>query len=130
MVEISSSGQRHGTPQATSLLVLELSIAGQAYAIRADQVHKVLAIATWSVQTGLPQHVVGVLKLEDQTLPVVDARVCLGFETRPPKIQDHLLLVQTSGAFLIWLDCATILRDWQETDTLLHLDIFEPTVNP
>jgi chemotaxis signal transduction protein len=126
MVEINSSVQFGTTPDKTSILVLEISIAGQAYAIRADGVQKVLPIAAWTLQAGLPEHVVGMLQLEDQILPVVDARACLGFETRLPKIEDHLLLVQTSSMFLLWLDHATTLRDWQEVDTLLNLEIFDP----
>ncbi len=130
MREISSGVQLESIPDAIQLLVLEISIAGQTYAIRADGVQKVLAIAAWTVQAGLTEHVVGILRLEDQKLAVVDARVCLGFETRLPKIQDQLLLVQTTTAFFIWLDCVNDLRDWKETDTLLNLEIFDPAVNP
>ncbi len=130
MSEINSSLQLNEPPEATGLLVLEISIAGQAYAIRADCVQKVLPIAAWTLQPELPEHVVGVLRFEDQILPVVDARVCLGFETRLVQIEDHLLLVQTNSRFLIWLDRANTLRDWHETDTLLNTDIFEPAVNP
>lgn len=129
MVEISSSGQLDGTPEATSLLVLEISIAGQAYAIRADHVQKVLPIAAWTAQSHLGEHVVGILQLEGQVLPVMDARVCLGFESQSPSVHDHLLLVQTNSRFLIWLERANALRDWKETDTLLNLEIFEPSVN-
>ena len=130
MVEINLSVQLDSPPEASGLLVLEISIAGQVYTIRADCVQKVLPIAAWIAQPGLPENVVGVLQLEDQDLAVVDARICLGFETRPPKIRDHLLLIQTGIAFLIWLDHVNNLRDWQETDTLLNLDIFDPAVNP
>jgi hypothetical protein len=31
--------------------------------------------------------------------------------------------------FLLWLDHANSLRDWHETDTLLNLEIFDPTVD-
>jgi chemotaxis signal transduction protein len=127
MVEINSSVQLDTTPDKTSLLVLEISIAGQAYAIRADHVQKVLPIAAWTVQAGLPELVVGVLQLEDQILPVVDARVCLGFETRLPQIEDHLLLIEKNSTFLLWLDRANLLRDWKEVDTMLNLEIFDPT---
>jgi chemotaxis signal transduction protein len=130
MVEINSSLQLDRLPEPTELLVLEVSIAGQAYAIRAECVQKVLPIAAWTVQTGLPENVVGMLQLEDQFLPVVNARVCLGFETRLPQIEDHLLLVQTNSRFLIWLDRANSLRDWQEVDMLLNLEIFEPELEP
>ncbi len=130
MVEINSSVQSNLIPEATGLLVLEISIAGQAYAVHADSVQKVLPLAAWNVQPGLPEHVVGMLQFEDQNLPVVNARACLGFETRLPQIEDHLLLVQTNSRFLIWLDHANSLRDWIETDTLLNLEIFEPELNP
>lgn len=130
MREINSSVQLQTTPDATRLLVLEISIAGQTYAVRADGVQKVLLLAAWTPQAKFSEHVVGVLRLEDQALPVVDARVCLGFETRPPKIQDRLLLVQTSTIFFIWLGHVNDLRDWKETDTLLNLEIFDPAVNP
>lgn len=130
MAEINSSVQLNRPPEATGLLVLEISIAGTAYGVRAQCVQKVLPIAAWTVQPGLPEHVVGVLQLEDQTLQVVDARVCLGFETRLPKIEDHLLLVQTNSRFLIWIDRANSLRDWTQTDTLLNLEIFEPGTDP
>lgn len=130
MRELSSSVQLETTPDATRLLVLEISIAEQTYAVRADGVQKVLPLAAWTPQAQLPEHVVGVLRLEDQDLPVVDARVCLGFETRPPKIQDHLLLVQARTTFFIWLGHVNDLRDWKETDTLLNLEIFDPAVNP
>jgi chemotaxis signal transduction protein len=126
MVEINSSAQLDQPPETTELLVLEISIAGQTYAIRADCVQKVLALAAWTVRVELPEQVTGILQLEDQLLPVVNARACLGFETRLPKIEDHLLLVQTNSRFLIWLDRANTFRDWVETDTLLNLEIFEP----
>jgi chemotaxis signal transduction protein len=130
MVEINSSVQLDRPPEATELLVLEISIAGTDYAIRADCVQKVLSVAAWTLQAELPENVVGVLQIEDQVLPVVNARACLGFETRLPQIEDHLLLVQTKSRFLIWLDQVNDLRDWIETDTLLNLEIFEPAVNP
>jgi chemotaxis signal transduction protein len=129
MAEISSSGQFNGTPEATNLLVLEISIGGQAYAIRADRVQKVLPIAAWTAQSQLGEYVVGVLHLEGQALPVVDARACLGFESQLPSVHDHLLLVQTNSRFLIWLEHVNALRDWLETDTLLNLEVFEPSVN-
>jgi chemotaxis signal transduction protein len=128
MVEINPSLQLDRPPEATGLLVLEISIAGTAYAIRADCVQKVLPIAAWTLQAKLPENVVGVLQIEDQILPVVNARACLGFETQKPQIEDHFLLVQTNSRFLIWLDRANTLRDWVETDTLLNLEIFEPAV--
>jgi chemotaxis signal transduction protein len=128
MVEINPSLQLV-TSESTQLLVVEISIAGQSYAIRADGVQKVLPIAAWNVQAGLPEHVVGVLQLEDKALPVVDARVCLGFERRLPQIEDHLLLIEKNSMFLLWLDHANSLRDWHETDTLLNLEIFDPTVD-
>ena len=130
MVEINLNLQLDSPPEATGLLVLEISIAGQVYTIRADCVQKVLPIAEWTAQPGLPENVVGVLQLEDQILPVVEARACLNFETRSPKIQDHLLLIETGSRFLIWLDRVNILRDWQEMDTLLNLEIFEPGLDP
>jgi chemotaxis signal transduction protein len=129
MSEINSSLQPAKPPELTNLLVLEISIAGQTYAIRADRVQKVLPIAAWTAQAQLPEHVVGILQLESQALSVVDARACLGFESQLPNFHDHLLLVQTSSRFLIWLEHANALRDWQETDTLLNLEIFEPGVN-
>ncbi len=130
MVEMNSSVKFDRPPEATGLLVLEISIAGQTYAIRAECVQKVLPLAAWTVQPGLPENIVGVLQLEDQLLPVVNARVCLGFETRLPKIEDHLLLIETNPRFLIWLDHANNLRDWHEVDMLLNLEIFEPELNP
>ncbi len=130
MSEINPSLQLNDPPEATRLLVLEISIAGQTYAIRAESVQKVLPLAAWTAQAGLPEHVVGVLQIEDQILPVVNARVYLGFETRLPQIEDHLVLVETNSRFLIWLDRVNALRDWHETDTLLNLQIFEPAVNP
>ncbi len=130
MTEINPSQQLDMPPQPTGLLVVEIGIAGKTYTVRADGVHKVLPIAAWTLQPGLPESVVGVLQLEDQALSVVDARVCLGFETRSMKLEDHLLLVQTNSRFLMWIDRANSLRDWTQTDTLLNLEIFEPEVNP
>ena len=129
MLEITSSLQPAKPPEATRLLVLEIGVAGQTYAIRADGVQKVLPIAAWTAQAHLPEHVVGILQLEGQALRVVDARACLGFETQLPSFHDHLLLVQTNSRFLIWLEHANALRDWFETDTLLNLEIFEPSLN-
>jgi chemotaxis signal transduction protein len=119
-----TNGLEHG------LLVLQIRIAEQLYAIRADCVQRVLPIAAWISQPNMPDHVVGMLRLEHQVLPVVDARVCLGFETCLPKTQDHLLLIQAASLFLIWIDQANVVRDWIETDTLLNLEIFDPAVYP
>jgi chemotaxis signal transduction protein len=132
MTETTSSSQ-FDLPLAKSnleLLVLEITIAGQIYAIRADSAQRVLSIAAWTSQPEMPNHVVGKLRLEGEWLPVVDARSCLGFESRLPSIEDHLVLVQSSTAFLIWIDCANLVRGWNETDTLLNLEIFDPTVYP
>jgi chemotaxis signal transduction protein len=112
------------------LLVLEITIAGQRYAIAADGIQKVLPIAAWTLQAGLPEHVVGILELEGQGLPVVNARVCLGFDARLPSIDDHLLLVQASSVFFLWIDQANMLRPWLETDHIFNLEVFEPVVSP
>jgi chemotaxis signal transduction protein len=132
MTQTTSSSQFDLPLANTSLelLVLEMTIAGQVHAIRADCIQRVLPIAAWISQPEMPDHVVGMLGLEAEWLPVVDARSCLGFESRLPSIEDHLVLVQSGKSFLIWIDRANTVRGWNATDTLLNLEIFDPTVYP
>jgi chemotaxis signal transduction protein len=111
------------------LLILEITIATRQYAIRAASVKKLLPMAAWAVRPELPEHVVGVLGFEGQSLPVVDARVCLGFESQLPKVEDHLLLVQANSLFFIWIDRANEVRGWHENDKLLNLEVFDPMVD-
>ncbi len=108
------------------LLVLQFKVGDQVYAIRADCVERVLPLAAWAPQPGLPNHVVGVLNLEGEILPVVDARACLGLAAKLPETEDHLLLVRLGSLFFIWIDRASAVLGWNETENLLNLEVFEP----
>jgi chemotaxis signal transduction protein len=108
-------------------LVLQFKVADQVYAIRADCVERVLPLAAWTAKPGLPNHVVGLLNLKGEIFPVVDARACLGLATKLPETADHLLLVRLGSLFFIWIDRATAVLVWNETDSLINLEVFKST---
>ncbi len=88
------------------MLVLELEIGNQQFAIRADLVEQILNIAAWTPLANMPNFVVGVLAHQGQSLAVVDARACLGLATAKLEMADHLLLVNAATRFFLWVDQA------------------------
>jgi chemotaxis signal transduction protein len=125
----TTSNLQFGSPLTNAklgLLVLQFKLADQMYAIRADCIERILPLAAWKPQPGLPNHVVGVLNLEGEILPVVDARACLGFAAKLPETEDHLLLVRSKSLFFVWIDRANAVLPWNQSDNLLNLEVFEP----
>lgn len=53
----------------------------------------------------LPPSVAGLLDLHGDTLAVVDPRPRLGLPAQAVRPEHHLLLLNATGRFLLWVDC-------------------------
>jgi chemotaxis signal transduction protein len=53
----------------------------------------------------LPPSVAGLLDLHGDTLAVVDPRQRLGLPAQAARPEQHLLLLNATGRFLMWVDC-------------------------
>ncbi|HET9595325.1 MAG TPA: chemotaxis protein CheW, partial [Anaeromyxobacteraceae bacterium] len=70
-------------------------VASQTLALPAAAVERVLRMAALGPLHGAPAGVDGVLDLAGDLVPVVDLAARLGLASRPPRAEDHLLVVRT-----------------------------------
>lgn len=81
--------------------VLLLEVEGRRIGLPASLVLEVLPSAAVETLDGAPDLVEGVLNVRGQLLPVVSMRRRLGAPDRPPRVDDHLVRVETGGRELL-----------------------------
>ncbi|MBM2810535.1 MAG: CheW-like protein [Chloroflexi bacterium] len=91
-------------PSDSSALVLLVSIGGQAFALPTRAIEQLLPMAAVTpVPEGQPG-VAGVLNLHGEPLAVVDPRPRMGFATRLPALDQHLVVVAEPSRYILWVD--------------------------
>jgi purine-binding chemotaxis protein CheW len=120
--EAGDVGSRTATPAAEQGdLLLVTQIGGQAFALPAASVERILPMAAITPLPEAPRDVAGVLNVRGEVLAVVDARRRLGLAggaRRAPDPAEHLVLVSDEGRrggegeeaggsrYLLWVDRA------------------------
>lgn len=77
--------------------VLVFDIDGNHYGLDAGHVLEVLPAATISTVPNAPPAIKGVLDLHGRIVPIIDARLALGVESREVLQSDHFIVAHTGG---------------------------------
>lgn len=91
----------------TELHLVSFDVAGQEYAIAIDHVQEIVQLPDLVVQVPRAQaHVLGVMTLRNQLLPLVALRCMFGLPTRAANEQSRIVVVDIGGAPVgIVVDC-------------------------
>lgn len=85
-------------PQPTQqLTLLEFRIEPHRFAIACAQVREVLPMLPIRPLIGAPAAIVGVARVRDALLPLLDPRARLGLPERAPRVEDHIVVVECNG---------------------------------
>ena len=66
-------------------------------AVPLTDVSRVLPMMALDARSRLPGFVQGVMNLAGEGLPVIDLRRRLGWRTKPPHVEDHIILLEADG---------------------------------
>lgn len=85
--------------------LLLFHLDGRPYAVRLGQVERVVSMAAFAPLPGAPAIVAGIINIGGRFLPVLDVRARLGFPTRPPRLEDGLVILRlASRSVVLWID--------------------------
>ena len=102
---------------------LRILLGERHYALRSSEVGRVLPMCAWTPLYG-PEGPLALLEVAGILLPVVDPRPWLGLAAAEIKPEQHLLLVQTTPAFVLWVDQVEEVFE-VSSEQIQRLEVFE-----
>ncbi len=96
-VKASMAVQDSGSGGEGNRLGVILELDGVRYALPVEVVERVARMAALTRVPDAPGHVLGVLNVGGEVLPVLDLRLRLGHDRREPRLDDRLVVVEVGG---------------------------------
>lgn len=99
--------------------VLICTIAGQQYAFDLSTIHRTFWAVEITPLVHTSDHILGVVNIRGEVVPVVNMRKLLGLPQRELDIKDHFVLCTVhEKKMILWVDCVNRVKECMQDETV------------